>query len=364
MSKTKNSTVIMRITCAIVFIVFTFLYLYDYQADLLTMAQHVLSGGKTVYNPGLGAVLITVVLFLLAAAIFAFTGINGRNHAAVYFPSLLILTVITDVNKHIDEGFSFGAWLWVFPLLIILYAGGMWVSMQLQPYEAEINKRGFFSRLMWENLLQMAVMFLFVVIFSNHDEVFHLRMKMETLMDEGKYKEALKVGRQTEETDSSLTFLRIKALDQTGELGSRLFEYPLTGRSKAMKADGSSVKAMLWQDTKYHWHCKYYPNGRKDSRDFILTSYLLDRNLDGFVAEIGKYYHVKSKSLPKHFREALTLYTHRRTNPKLIYHSSVMDADFQDFQALERKFTDGMMRQSALRDTYGNTYWYYYRYGN
>ena len=40
-----------------------------------------------------------------------------------------------------------------------------------------------------------------------------------------------------------------------------------------------------------------------------------------------------------------------------------MDADFQDYQALERKFPDKRERQTALRATYGNTYWYYWQYG-
>ena len=40
-----------------------------------------------------------------------------------------------------------------------------------------------------------------------------------------------------------------------------------------------------------------------------------------------------------------------------------MGADFQDYQTLERKFSNPMERNAALRDTYGNTYWYYYQYG-
>ena len=47
-----------------------------------------------------------------------------------------------------------------------------------------------------------------------------------------------------------------------------------------------------------------------------------------------------------------------------LLHDDVMEADFQDYQALEHKFADAMQTQAALRDTYGNTYWYYYQYGN
>ena len=38
-----------------------------------------------------------------------------------------------------------------------------------------------------------------------------------------------------------------------------------------------------------------------------------------------------------------------------------MNADFQDFQKLENTILSAQ-RTTALRDTYGNTYWYYYQY--
>ena len=61
----ENSITATRITCALLFIIFTFTYLYSYQADVLAMAQHVLSEGKTHYNATVGALLITSVLYLL-----------------------------------------------------------------------------------------------------------------------------------------------------------------------------------------------------------------------------------------------------------------------------------------------------------
>ena len=88
---------------------------------------------------------------------------------------------------------------------------------------------------------------------------------------------------------------------------------------------------------------------------------MLDKNLDAFVKNIGKYYKVNSK-LPKHYREALTLYTHLRSNPILVYHSNVMDADYQDYQDMERNNPDKTLRKNDLHESYGNTYWYYYQY--
>ena len=100
----------------------------------------------------------------------------------------------------------------------------------------------------------------------------------------------------------------------------------------------------------------------KPVADYILCGYLLDKDLDAFVDAIKRKYNIASPSLPKHYKEALTLYTHLRANPALVYHDEVMDADYADLQKLSRSYADMRVRESYVRDTYGDTYWYYYFY--
>ena len=68
----REDSIIVRITSAACFLIFTFLYLYNYQTDVLAMAQHVLSDGKTYYVPFVGASLITILLSLLQLLIARF----------------------------------------------------------------------------------------------------------------------------------------------------------------------------------------------------------------------------------------------------------------------------------------------------
>ena len=89
----KDGTRIIRVACAVLFVSFTFLYLYDYQDDILAMAQHVLSDGLTHYNRTIGAVLITIVLWLLQIGFYALFRLQGRAHAITFFPSLLTLAI-------------------------------------------------------------------------------------------------------------------------------------------------------------------------------------------------------------------------------------------------------------------------------
>lgn len=363
MEKKRNSTTKMRLTCAIIFIVFTYLYLSCYQQDLLAVAQHALSGGMTQYNYVLFPILTTLVLFLLQCGVFAITRVKKRFHALTYFPSLLILAIITDIPTDIDTYHSLGSWCWLFPLLLILYSGIMWVIRQLEAYEPDIQKGLWLSRCTWINVLSLDVMILLVILIGNGNDVFHYRMRMESLMCEGKYQEALEVGTQSAHTDSSLTMLRIACLHKTGAMGEKLFTYPLVGGSKAMIPDSVTTKSMMWTTPK--WMRKkvrgkfYYVK----PLDYQLNAFLLDKKIDQFVHLVQSKYNIENDSLPKHYKEALMLYTHRRLHPKVVYRNAVMEADFQDFQTLERKYPNAMERNAALRDTYGNTYWYYYLYG-
>lgn len=364
MEKKRNSTTKMRLTCAIIFILFTYLYLSCYQEDVLAVAQHILSGGLTTYNYVLFPIITTTTLYLLQLGVYWITRVKKSFHALTYFPSLLVLAFITDVPCYIDHAHSIGAWAWVAPLLLVAYGFLIWVIRQLEPYEPELHSNQWLSKWTWWNLLQMVTMILLVVLVANGDQLFHERMKMERLMQEGKYEEALTVGKNTCQTDSSLTMLRIACLQKTGKLGDKLFTYPLVGGSKAMLPDSVTVKSLMWRCPRW-----MRPDGKGKYRyklpnDYKLCAFLLDKNLDAFVKEVQKYYDITKPTLPVHYREALLLYTHRRANPMFVYRNPVMEADFQDFQALEAKNANPMEKMTALRDMYGNTYWYYFQFVN
>ena len=53
---------------------------------------------------------------------------------------------------------------------------------------------------------------------------------------------------------------------------------------------------------------------------------------------------------------------HTHTTPAIIYKDNVATTDYEDYQAMERKFANERERKNALRRMYGNTYWYYYDY--
>ncbi len=377
--RSKNSsTTGVHLMCATVFVLFSFCWLFFFQQDVLAMAQHVLSGGLTHYNRLVGAILITAVLYILQIGVYNIIRLNRIAHALTYGPSFLLLGILSDVTEK-SGGFVMHEtswWLIIFVLIVWLLA--VFLARMIQEVGND-DKAGFISRSMWINMAVMAVLTLLVPWIGNSNAVFHYRMKVEQCLKDGDVDGALMAGRESLESDEHLLMLRMYALARKGELGERLFEYPITGNSSQMLPTDSLSCMMLYPvDSMYKFigarpatrmaPVRYLelvqrrdtlPN--KTVNDYLLCGMLIDRDLDGFVTNLGKYYHIND-SLPKHYREALTLYTHMRSRPVVVYHNNVMDEDYDNLVELEKQYPLKSERMGKVEEHYRGTYWYFYRY--
>lgn len=201
----------MRAICTVLFCSFTFCYLFSYQADVMTVVQHLASGKQTFYDPLLGAVLITLTLKLLQVGVSSLVKLNKRGFGLTYFPSFLVLTIISDLRPTADS-ITFGNWLWVAPLLLLVYAFVMVAVKRFEPYEPEQRSYGLFSQIIWINLLLFLGFFFFTGLFSNGDRYFHQRAKVEALIDKKDYAGALNVVRSMPHTDSVTSMLTVLLL--------------------------------------------------------------------------------------------------------------------------------------------------------
>ena len=380
----NSSTVAIRLMCAIVFLSFSFVWLYCFQADVLAAAQHVLSKGLTTYKPFVGAILITLVLQSLQLIVYALTRLRKRSHALTYLPSMLALAVITDVNSDVDGQYTLGPLWWILPIVIALWLLLVFVARMLQSVEPDAEPKGLFSRAMWINMLTMALLIIFVVALSNSNAVFHYRMRAEARLLSGDYEGALQMGAKSLESDADLQMIRMYALSRTGELGERLFAYPVSSHSEAMlPVEGKSKFVMYPSDSLYKF-LGARPKGemttarylelmqRRDSTvdhriaDYELCGLLIDKRIDDFVCQLRRYYSegdtLDIDRLPRHYREAMTLYTHLRSRPVVVYHNSVMDEDWKNLQELEAQYPDLTERKGRVEEQYHDTYWYYYEY--
>ena len=375
----NGSTVTIRVMCAIVFVLFSFCWLFFFQSDQLAMTQHVLSGGLTHYNALWGTLIIIAVLMLLQLIIYRIIRLNKRSHALTYVPSMMLLALVSEVSRQIESGEGVSGWIWVLPVIALLvWAGVAAVAKLVQEIESD-RDFSLFSRPMWINALLMALQIICVAWIGNTNAVYHYRMQTETLLADGKYQKALEVGRRSLESDANLLMLRMYALARENALGERLFEYPISanveqilptsGRTRMYYCPEDSLWRFLGGRPAEAMTPMHFLDllERRDSIvprqviDYKLCGLLIDRQIDRFAREIGKYYKLDER-LPKHYREALVLYTHSRSNPVVTYHHAVADEDWRNLLELERHYPNPTERKGRVEDQYHGTYWYYYRY--
>lgn len=371
----KGGIVTTRVVCAVCFLAFSFLWLFWFQADLLTVAQHVLSGGVTHYNRTVGATIITLVLFLLQLAVLAITRLTRRTHALTYGPSFLALTFISDINVSADKGVEVGNCWWLLVLMFVLWIGGVWLARQMMPYadDAKVST-GLFSARTWMNLLQMTAMMLFVAAVGNTNAVLHFRAHAETALLRGDNKEAMRVGWESLETDRQLTMLRAFALSREGLLGEKLFCYPVAGRGADLLPMHEAPLLLPADSIWRHLGAKpaipmraqlYYQLLEEDSlatsavADYVLCGKLVDRDLKSFVGLLPQYYS-ETTTLPRHYREALVLYRHLHPDSSMDFSDEQVEAEWQELQQLKEQYPQGTEQRVQLLEHFRNTYWYYY----
>lgn len=377
--KSNDSAMSIRVVCAIVFTLFSWCWVYYFQYDLLTMAQHVLSHGLTHYNRLAGAIVITGVLWGLQYFLEKLIRVGGSFYALLFFPSILMLGMLTNFQPDPAGGITHMFPGWAAFLLLLLWGGLVFLATKLQELGDEQNPT-LFSRSVWVNLLMLVLMIALATAIGNTNAVFHYRMRAEHCLLKGDIQGALDAGKESLECDETLVMLRMQALARSGELGEKLFEYKVCGTSKTILPTNDSISTLLLYpaDSIYKFigavpayrmepmHYLELMDRRSEKRnrvvgDYLLSAYLIDKEIDTFARELGKYYALND-SLPKHYREAMVLYTHLRARPVAVYQNAVLDEDYDNFRDLRRQYPNKMEQKGKVADQYFGTYWYYYFY--
>lgn len=375
-----GSATVVRTVCAIVFLLFVAIYVFFYQEDTLALTQHILSGGATIYSRVIGGIIITIVLALLH---FTTAKVMRTKPLCIYalscFPSLYILAMLTDF----DTSQPLSPWRWwaiLMPLAAAIWWGVAYFLGELLRYRCSDirHEEGYLARTLGCNIFILAAMMIGVGLLSNSNDITHYRLRMERLLMHGEYAKALEVGKASDKTDASLTMLRVFALAHEGRLGDELFKYPVRGTSasivpelsdgKMLMLSPDSVYRMLGAIPRHGQTTKNYlkaivksGQATKAAIEYQLCGMLIDKDLDGFVNLLMKTHKIDD-TLPLHYREALILYTHRRSSPKMVYRNTVMDTDYDDMQRLEAETKSPGERRIQIYKQFSGTYWEYFDY--
>ena len=379
-NREDGSATVVRTVCAIVFLLFVAIYVFFYQEDTLALTQHILSGGATIYSRVIGGIIITIVLALLH---FTTAKVMRTKPLCIYalsfFPSLYILAMLTDF----DTSQPLSPWRWwaiLMPLAAAVWWGVVYFLGELLRYRFPDNghEEGYMARTIGCNIFLLAAMMIGVGLMSISNDITHYRLRMERLLMHGEYAKALEVGKASDKTDASLTMLRVFALAHEGRLGDELFKYPVRGTSasivpelsdgKMLMLSPDSVYRMLGAIPRHGQTTKNYlkaivksGQATKAAIEYQLCGMLIDKDLDGFVNLLMKTHKIDD-TLPLHYREALILYTHRRSSPKVVYRNTVMDTDYDDMQRLEAETKSPGERRIQIYKQFSGTYWEYFDY--
>ena len=161
----KNKFLPVRIVCGVLFCIFSLIYFGVYQAEIMAVAQRMASGGKTHYDPVIGAILTTLVLQLLQIGLYKATQLYKRYFGLTYVPSFVVICFLSmGYDGHI------GYWAWLAPLILIVWGVAVWVCRAGQSIEERYTTTGISSKVMMINLVSLFIMMLTVCLIGSKTE--------------------------------------------------------------------------------------------------------------------------------------------------------------------------------------------------
>ena len=366
---------ILTVVCGLLFSAFSFVYLYVLQVDLLHALHTCLSGGKTVFNAFWSAVIITLVLVLLRWGVNSLLGLKGVLRALSWFPSFLLLGVLTDVGYTVGSEGMNGRWMWLLPLLLLVFFVGGYALRRVYRLWFDVMEPD-----AWLNAFcSFVILLLFgymTVSIGNTDIHLHHELAVHQAILDGDYEEARRIGAKVTDPNRALTALRGASLSREGTLGEYLFTCPQPYGADGLMVDDAFTPILpATRDSLYaYWGTKprtgesgvdFFRRLCTDevegqvARDYYLSALLLDKQLERFIQVLGKDEAV-SDSLPKHYKEAVFLYG--KLHPEQAYASSdaALETQWQAYEALQTELSGTVGEANRMRRKFGETYWWYY----
>ena len=368
---------IQTVVCGLLFSIFSFIYLYVFQCDVLEAFHFSLAHGKTHFSAIGSALVITLILLLIRWGVNVLLKLRGKLRSLAYMPSFFILMALSDIGRDVYLQSSHTKWLWLLPLLICLFIGvayGFKKSLQFSNQTTDTN-RPFLVASNVSILLAGCIMTLLV---GNTNTDFHHELQTERFLREQRADEALKVGQRSLDATQTLTALRVYAMSQTGKIGEKLFAYPQYYGSEGLFFPEDSLRVLRYTNDSIYHHLGarpysgedrlsylsricYHDEGKHTALDYYLSALLLDKQIESFTDAISEFYELED-SLPRYYREAITIY--RTTHPEFTFGSndSTLIKGYIKYRERQTQFNSKQEETNRMRREYGDTYWWYYDY--
>lgn len=371
----KKTARIMIVVCGLLFSLFSFVYLYVFQRDVLEALHFSLAHGKTVFAPLASAIVVTLILLLLRWGVNSLLGLKGKVRALSYVPSFLVLCALTDVGRGVYTSGYHTQWTWLLPLLVLLFVVFAYWLRGL--FRVQLNQEGSIWGLVNSNLTILLGLCLLTVCVGNSNRLFHHELEAEYYLRTKEYDKVLKVGEHSLEASRTLTAFRAVALSHLGQMGDKLFAYPQYYRSDGLFFESDSLHTLRYTNDSIYYllgarpyvgedrmvflrNICYKGTGKYTSLDYYLSALLLDKQLGQFMHTLPDFY-LPEDTLPRYYREAAVLY-HTQQNDSVCVADSVMLEHFRAYRELQQQAGTLQEKRNRMRRAFGDTYWWYYDY--
>lgn len=372
----KKTARIMIVVCGLLFSIFSFVYLYVFQRELLEALHFSLAHGKTQFAPATSAIVITLILLLLRWGVNSLLGLKGYVRALSYFPSFLVLCALTDIDRNVYTSAAHSDWLWLLPLLIMLFVGAAYILRKV--FRMQLNREGSPMGVVNGNILIMLLFSLITVFCGNTDRTFHHELQAEHYLRHDDFDKALRVGEKSLKSSRTLTALRAMAMAHTNTMGDRLFDYPQYYGSEGLFFADDSLETLRYTNDSIYYllgarpyageermtflrNICYKGTGKYTALDYYLSALLLDKKLDEFMEAANDFF-APEDTLPRFYREAMVLYQAIHADSAFCRTDSACMKRFLEYREKEKEYTDGRERENWMRRHYGDTYWWYFDY--
>lgn len=279
---------------------------------------------------------------------------------------------------------------------LLLAAGGLALAWLLMITDKRLRHR---SRITPQTFgvnfqffaVQMLLLCLYVGVGNGVTDLQHYELRTAQALQSKHPKRAYKVGDKSYATSHRLFAMRCYLMATTHKkgLGDEVFSQmvPAGGAASLLLLPTDNYQRLLLPASKlegllgsrchanegalaYLHRCAWLSAFKGDGKhtaaaDYYLCALLLERKLDLFAKEIVNYYptEVAQSKLPRYFAQALILYQRTRTQPKVFYTDSNIEANYRDYTDMADSIPDRTVRTNMLRYSYGETYWWWYSYG-
>lgn len=387
------------------------IYLYYFQGDLLSMAQHVLSHGRTTYHLRVYTIIIMSLLTALGLIISHYVYLPIRARALAWFPSCWILGLLTKVSLRLpgfDNTTTSNWWFVVGGIIFVL-------SMVLAHfYNQKRNENSSFSNLMAPNLAILALSFSFIFATGNTNRRIHDELRLEGFAFQENFDEIIRLTDQKDTLSRPMTYIRAYALSRQEKLGDELFAHQCQLGSDALLPSlidslrPNNMPALMrmhlggmplhdMSATNFFRYITADSLCSAPARQYLLCALLLDRNIDEFRDSLVSFYVPKDslekfqkkpvvnrwaprkpdaphifriENLPRHFAEALVLVNYKKTMDEATessIHSKYVvepsDSSYTKMLDLYLSLRDREHSSQEVLDSisaFQRTYWHYY----